>query len=83
MSILDAEQKGDRAAQILGSEVYQEAVEGAKQRIKDAWAAKDDAQERDALWHKLQAIEAVNTELRIIRDRGIKARHEREKESTS
>lgn len=81
--MLDALQKGDHAAQILGNEVYVEAVGGAKQRIKDTWAAAKSPAEREALWHQLQAIEAVTTELRIIRDRGIKERHEREKESKS
>jgi hypothetical protein len=76
---VDAETKGDRAAQILETEVYQEAILGAKQRITSAWAQADDPTEREDLWHKLQAIDGVTTELKIIRDRGIVARQKREK----
>jgi hypothetical protein len=77
--MMDAETKGDRAAQILETEVYQEAIVGAKARIADEWAQAEDPEKRDDLWHKLKAIDAVTTELKIIRDRGIKARNERDK----
>jgi hypothetical protein len=76
---VDAETKGDRAAQILETEVYQEAVMGAKQRITMEWAQAEDPALREDLWHKLQAIDGVTTELKIIRDRGIVARQKREK----
>lgn len=76
--MLDVLQKGEHAAQILENEVYKEAVAGAKQRIKDEWAAAKVPSEREALWYQLQAIEAVNRELVIIRDRGIVERHKQE-----
>lgn len=81
--MLDAEQKGERAAQILENEVYLEAVTGAKQRIKDGWTKASSAVEREALWHQFQAIQAVTTELLIIRDRGIMERKKNEKELPS
>lgn len=79
---MDAETKGERAAVILESEVYQDAIEGAKQRIKDTWAGAKAEVEREALWHKHQAIDAVTTELRIIRDRGILERTTRERKES-
>lgn len=78
---MDAQTKGERAAQILENEVYQEAVAGAKQRIKDEWAAASDPAKRDTLWHKLQAIEAVNRELEVIRGNGVVERERLKKES--
>ena len=77
--MLDVEAKGDRAGQILEAEVYHEAVHGAKQRIKDVWAGTNDPRRREDLWHQLKAIDAVTTELKIIRDNGIMARDKREK----
>jgi hypothetical protein len=79
---MDVATKADRAAQVLANEVYQEAVAGAKQRLKDSWAAADDPVQRDALWHELKAIDAVTRELTIIRDNGIVARHRHDKEAT-
>jgi hypothetical protein len=79
---MNVETKGERAKEILENEVYKEAVNDATQRIKNEWAATADSHKRDALWHKLQAIEAVSMELRIIRDRGIVERHKNEQEST-
>lgn len=79
---MNVETKGERAREILENEVYQEAVRDAKQRIKDEWSQSKDADAREALWHKLQAIEAVSMELRIIRDRGIVERHKNEQETT-
>jgi hypothetical protein len=79
---MDPVTKGARAKDILENEVYQEAVKGATQSIKDRWAATADSREREALWHKLQAIEAVSTELRIIRDRGIVEHRKNEQETT-
>jgi hypothetical protein len=79
---MDPVTKGARAKDILENEVYQEAVKGATQSIKDRWAAMADPREREALWHKLQAIEAVSTELRIIRDRGIVEHRKNEQETT-
>jgi hypothetical protein len=79
---VNVETKGERAREILENEVYKEAVNGASQRMKDEWAATADPLKRDALWHKLQAIEAVSMELRIIRDRGIVERHKNEQETT-
>ena len=78
---MDAQTRGERAARILEDEVYGDAVNGAKHRIKDKWGATDDPAQRDALWHQLQAIEAVTRELKIIRDNGIVERRKHEKES--
>lgn len=76
---MDAETKGERAAEILASDVYQEAVKSAKQRLKDSWGSEVTPGGREALWHKLQAVDAMTRELAIIRDRGIVERTAREK----
>lgn len=78
---MDPETRGERAAQILENEIYQDAVKGATQRIKNAWADTDDPIKRDEFWHQLKAIEAVTRELTIIRDNGIVIRNKREKET--
>lgn len=77
---MDAEQKGDHAAQILESEVYKEAQAGARERLKQAWTNAQSANEREALWHKYQAVEELNRQLVIIRDRGIMERKRKESE---
>lgn len=77
---MDVEAKGERAEEILKSDVYQDAARGAEQRIKDRWAITASATEREQLWHKLQAIRALDNELVIIRDRGVMERKHREKE---
>ena len=76
---MDAETKGERAKQILENEVYQGAVEGAKQGIKDRWSRESNPDERENLWHRLQAIDAVTNELVKIRDRGTVERTTRER----
>ena len=78
--MLDAEPRGERAAQILANEVYQQAVKAAAERFKDEWGRTEDPERRDSLWHQLKAVEAVTRELTIIRDNGIVARDKREKE---
>ena len=78
---MDAETKGERAGQILENEVYLEAIEGAKQSIKDEWVRAQGTTEREALWHQYRAIEGVTKQLRIIRDRGILERRQRENAS--
>ncbi len=76
--MLDPETKGQRADDILGSDVFAEAVEGAKQRIKNEWASQASAEARERLWHRYQAVDEVVRELRAIRDNGVKLRHDRE-----
>jgi hypothetical protein len=78
---VDPQTKGERAAQILENEVYQEAVAAAKQRLKDVWAMTGEADERDALWHRHKAIDEVTQALLIIRNNGIMDRKRHEKES--
>lgn len=80
---MDPESRGERAAQILDSEVYREAVSGARQQIKDDWTKAKASAEREALWHEFQAVERVTRALKIIRDRGIIERNKREKEQAS
>lgn len=58
------------AARILESEVYQQAVKDAGERIKHEWTQAMTAEARDALWHQFRARDAVTRELRSIRDRG-------------
>jgi predicted NAD-dependent protein-ADP-ribosyltransferase YbiA (DUF1768 family) len=76
---VDPVTKGERASNILDSEVYIEAVEGARGQIKHEWTQAKGQIEREALWHKYQAIDAVTTALRILRDRGIQERKKQEK----
>lgn len=76
---MDAEAKADRAKDILESDVFQEAVERAKQKLKDQWAMERNADNREALWQQYNASEAVTIELSIIRDNGIVERSNREK----
>lgn len=78
--MLDAEQKGDRAAEILENEVYNEAVDEARKKIKDDWTKAKAPQERENLWHQYQAIDAVTVALRILRERGIMERDKKNKE---
>jgi hypothetical protein len=78
---VDPQTKGERAAQILENEVYQEAVAAAKQHLKDVWAMTGEADERDALWHRHKAIDEVTQALLIIRNNGIMDRKRHEKES--
>ena len=80
--MIDVVTKGERAQQIIDNDVYKEAVAGATKRIKDQWAAATNADDRESLWHKLQAIEAVTTELKIIRDCGIVESRKNEQEKT-
>ena len=80
--MLDAEQKGERAAAILESEVYAEAVELARQKLKDDWTKARAPQERENLWHQFQAIEAVTVALRILRERGIMELNKKNKEKS-
>lgn len=76
---MDAETRGERAKVVLENEVYQEAVRDAKQRIKEQWTNEPGAEARERLWHKFKAIDAVTTELAIIRDSGIVERTTRER----
>ena len=80
---MDAETKGERAKQILENEVYQGAVQDAKQGLKDKWAMELKPEAREALWHKLQAIDAVTNQLVVIRDRGTVERTTRERKAKS
>lgn len=76
---MDPETKGERARQILENEVYQEATQNAKKRIKDEWAMTEDADERERLWHTHRAINAVTRELKALEGAGVKSRHDRER----
>lgn len=76
---MSEESKGQSAERILTDEVFQEAVEGAKARLKDEWAAAESRDIRESLWHQLKALDAVPRELRSIRDRGVMHRSDREK----
>jgi hypothetical protein len=78
---MDAQTKGERAADILANEIYQEAVSAAKQHLKDVWAMTAEPGERDALWHRQKAIDEVTQALVIIRNNGIMERHKLDKES--
>jgi hypothetical protein len=78
---VDADQKGEKAARILDDEVYQEAVQDAVRQITDEWTKASSTTERDALWFEQKAIGRVTKALRIIRDRGIKERKDKERVS--
>lgn len=75
----DVEAMGDKARDILESATFASALDRARRRLQDEWASEQDAGQRDALWHKLQAIDVVPRELRAIRDVGVKHRKDRER----
>lgn len=66
-----SDHRSRKAAEILAEEVFVEALEAARKRIKDDWASCTAPQAREALWHQYQALESgITRELRVIRDKG-------------
>ena len=76
---MDPITKGNRARDILESEVFKEAVSNARQTLKDRWTTTTAAAQRESLWHQFQALDAVEHELVLLRDRGTFERHQQEK----
>ncbi len=76
---MDAETQAERAAEILNSEIFRNAELRARQRLMTQWASEPSAPAREAIWHKLQAIDAMRRELEAIRGDGVKARFDRER----
>lgn len=58
--------RGQRAAMILGDEVYQDAMELTRRTFYEQWLASSDPSDREAWWAKTHALEAIETELRGI-----------------
>lgn len=77
---LSAEQKAERARQILDNEVFQEAMERAKTKIMDRWTQATSEKEREGLWHRYHALDAVRVALNAIEGDGQMARHKRERQ---
>lgn len=67
--MLTPQRAAEEAQKILANEAYQQAVENAKQRLKNEWATNPTPVQREALWHQFQALDAVSRELRAMRDR--------------
>lgn len=66
-----SDHRSRKAAEILADEVFSEALEAARKRVKDEWASCSTPQGREALWHQYQALEhGIARELRVIRDKG-------------
>lgn len=57
------------ATEILASKAFKDAVLAADQRVKDAWAATEDREEREKLWLQLRADKSLVRELRISAER--------------
>ena len=54
------------AKEILASKDYARAVENSQKRLFEEWKRGESQAIREALWHKLQATEALTRELRIL-----------------
>lgn len=70
--------RGLRAASILDDDIYQEAIEGARETFYEEWLASSQVAAREAAWAKTHGLEAIERELRgIISDGEVAAsRHE-------
>jgi hypothetical protein len=63
-------QRAKRAEQLLTDEVFIEAIADAEERIIADWKASQDSAGREMCWMKLQALEAVQGQLRATVDDG-------------
>lgn len=80
MNLMTPEAKGRRAQEILDDAVFQEAQERAAVTLTKRWKSAPTSQEREALWHQLQALDAVTASLRAIAGDGDFAAHDRLKQ---
>lgn len=76
---MDVEAKGDRARRILEDDIFKEAVDRAKQSIKDDWSRATTQERREALWHRLQAVKAVPEALEVLKTDGAMHRERRQR----
>ena len=77
---MSIESKGRKAREILESEVYLEAESRARQSLKDLWEHSKTAQDRESLWHQLQAIGATRRALSAIAGDGDVVIHQRQRQ---
>ena len=63
-------QRAKRAEQLLTDEVFIEAIADAEERIIADWKASQYSAGREMCWMKLQALEAVQGQLRATVDDG-------------
>lgn len=80
---MDDAYKGQRAQIILDDEVYQEALENARQRIYREWQTEPSAGSRERLWFQQHALEALTAELKVLVNRGTEARRRKEREEVN
>lgn len=66
--------RGARAAELLESEVFTEAMEGARERFTQEWLTAGTVDEREMAWAKVHGIEGIRAHLRRTRDDGEHAR---------
>lgn len=65
---MDEHTKGERAREILDSEVFLESSENARLRIQEEWTNAKKPETREALWHQYNSLDAIPRELRVMRD---------------
>ena len=62
--------EGLAADQLLASDAFKAAVEGVRTGAIAEWIAATTVEAREAAWHRARAVEAIENELRVVRDRG-------------
>ena len=67
------------AKEILDSPVFKRAVENAERNAFDQWKAETSQANRETLWHRIKATEAITTELRVIAGDAVMEAHKRGK----
>ncbi len=68
------------ADMILESKVYRAAEEAARQRVVKEWEQCKSEAGREALWHRLQATDAIARELRALQGAEAVERHNKRKD---
>lgn len=58
--------RGTHASNILNNEVFQDAIEFARESFYEDWLATSDERDQYAAWAKTHGLEAIVTELRGI-----------------
>jgi hypothetical protein len=66
--------RGAFAAEVLGSEVLEDAFERAKAEFSKEWLSTTDPQRQQAAWAKTHGLDAIRRELRRIVGEGEYAR---------
>lgn len=72
-------EKGLRAAEILKSEVFSDAMVEARQSVMEEWSRETDAQRRESLWHIVQGPNPLVVALTKMVNEADYITHEREK----